>query len=90
MSNFCLFYSLLFGSEFSDKRKDFHFFNFRKNAVAGTATRSGIKQRFLVGNTMFQTVAVKMRRKTVDTTLAIQIFTKMYVKLLSCMNHFDC
>ena len=81
----CLFYILLFGSEFSDKRKGFRFFNFRKNAAAGTATLSGIKQRFSMGRTMFQTVAAKWKRRTVDTTLQIILFTKMYVKLLPCI-----
>ena len=57
--------------------------------MAGTATLSGLKQRFSMGRTMFQTVAAKRKRRAVDMTLQIILFTKMYVKLLPCMNLFD-
>ena len=82
-----IFYILWFGSEFSDKRKGFHFFNFRKNAAAGKITLTGMAQRNLVGKTMFQTVAARRKRRTVDK--ALQIFTKLYVKLFSCINLYD-
>lgn len=83
-----IFYILWFGSEFSDKRKGFHFFNFRKNAAAGTITLTGMAQRILVGKIVFQTVAARRKRRTVEKALKIFI-PKLYVKLFSCINLFD-
>lgn len=74
---------------FLTKGRAFFFFNFRKNAVAGTATLSGIAQRFSMGKAMFQTVAAKMKRRTVDKTLQKKIIsTQLYVKHFSCINLF--
>lgn len=55
--------------------------------MAGTTTLSGIVQRFSMGKAMFQTVAAKTKRRTVDITLQI-ISTQLYVKHFSCINLF--
>lgn len=73
---------------FLTKGRAFFFFNFRKNAVAGTTTLSGIAQRFSRGNTMFQTVAAKTKRRAVDKTLQKIISTQLYVKHFSSINLF--
>ena len=54
--------------------------------MAGKPTLSGIAQKFSVGKTMFQTVAAKTKRRTVDERL--QISTQLYVELFSCINIF--
>ena len=55
--------------------------------MAGTTTLSGIAQRFSMGKAMFQTVAAKTKRRTVDKTLQ-RISTQLYVKHFSCINLF--
>lgn len=80
-----IFFNLV--QNFLTKGRAFFFFNFRKNAVAGTTTLSGIAQRFSMGKAMFQTVAAKTKRRTVDITLQI-ISTQLYVKHFSCINLF--